>query len=361
MPVPPLLADLAGWAWRLVVVGFVVVVVVRALARLHLVTLPLIAALLLTAGLRPAVVALRNRGLGRGLATAIVLGGAVALLALALWFVADRAAAQYTALVDQLADAVRRVTSSLHNGPLHLSSGRVTNLGDQLTRFLSEHRSRVASGVVTGVKVAGDVVIGLVVTLFATFFFLYDGDRIWQFLLRPLPVTGRTRAHDAAGEAWDRIAGFIRGTFVIAVVHGTVVAVTLAIMGVPLVAPLALLVFVGSFVPIVGAIVFGGVAALVVLATKGWVLALVFVGVLTVDDQIEAHVLQPFLVGRYVRLHPLAVIVAITTGGIVAGIVGAILAVPTVASVDAIVRSLSATRPPEPPPRARDVRHGTVT
>jgi predicted PurR-regulated permease PerM len=190
---------------------------------------------------------------------------------------------------------------------------------------------------------------------------LYDGHNIWNWFANLFPAGSRHRVHDAGTQAWDRLGGFVRGTFIIAVFHGIVVAITLAIMGVPLVAPLALLVFMGSFLPIIGAFLFGGLAVAVTFVTQGWVMGVVLIGILIIDNQIEAHVFQPFLVGKYVELHPLAVAVAIAGGGVLEGVYGAVLAVPVVAVGFAVTKSLVATgalpppepTPPEPGPRKR--------
>jgi predicted PurR-regulated permease PerM len=177
---------------------------------------------------------------------------------------------------------------------------------------------------------------------------LYDGHNIWNWFVRLFPESARGRAQGAGEQAWDRLSGFVRGTFIIAVIHGLVAAIALSAMQVPLVAPLALLVFMGSFLPIIGAIAFGAVAVAVTFVTQGWVLAVVLIGILIIDNQIEAHILQPFLVGRYVQLHPLAVAVSIAGGGLLEGIYGAALAVPFVAVVYAVLYYLATGRP-EPP------------
>jgi predicted PurR-regulated permease PerM len=176
-----------------------------------------------------------------------------------------------------------------------------------------------------------------VLAFFVTFFLLYDGENIWRWLVSAFPATTRRGINMAGRQAWNRLAGYVKGTFVIACFHAIVVTITLLILGVPLVAPLGALVFVGSFLPIVGALIFGGLAVIVALITKGAVAAIVLVIVLVADNQIEAHVLQPFLVGRFLRLHPLAVVLAVATGGYLAGIIGAILALPMTAVATAVV------------------------
>lgn len=341
MRVPLLLEDLAGWAWRLLLVGFTLYVVLRVLARFYLVVLPFIGSLFITALLWPFVRWLRARGVSRGLSTALVMLGGLAVLGLIVWFVADQVSAQYSDLVDQLSASMHRLRDALVGGPLHVRAANVDNLQATVTKWLDSHRGSIASGVVTGISVVSETLIGVVLALFTTFFMLYDGERIWGFCAGLLPSSGRSRATAAAGSAWLRIGGFVRGTFLIAVFHGLVMGIALAVMHVPLAVPLGLLVFLGSFIPIVGVVAFGGLAVLVTYGTKGLALALVLLAILLVTNQVESHLLQPFLVGRYVHLHPLAVALAITAGGLAGGIVGAILAVPVTSAVDAIVRSLA--------------------
>jgi predicted PurR-regulated permease PerM len=318
---------------------------VKILARLYLLVLPFFGALFITALLRPAVVQLRELGLPRALATWIVLILGFLVLGGLAFFVINRAIAQYPQLVDQLGNAVSRTRDFLSKRPFHISPSQIDNWEKSLTTELTKHKGSVLSGVLTGVTLLGEVVTGLVICFFSTFFLLYDGDRIWGFVLGLFPDRARRGVDEAGSLAWNRLAGFTRGTFLIACFHAIVVAIALLIIGVPLVAPLALLVFVGSFVPIVGAVIFGGFAALVVFLTHGVVPTIVFLGVLVLDNQIEAHLLQPFLVGRFVRLHPLAVILAITAGGIWGGIVGAIIALPITSVTYAIADYYSRGRP----------------
>ncbi|MFN2535510.1 MAG: AI-2E family transporter, partial [Pseudonocardiaceae bacterium] len=170
--------------------------------------------------------------------------------------------------------------------------------------------------------------------LFITFFFLYDGERIWHWLISPLPPRDVRRA-DAAGQAaWATTTGYVRGTAVIATIHGIVIGLAMFLLGVPLALPLAVLVFLGSFIPFVGALVAGGLAVLVTFGTQGWVVALTLLAILIVESQLEVHLLQPLIVGRYVRLHPLAIGLAFAVGTVLAGIVGAIIAVPTAAVIN---------------------------
>lgn len=329
---------MSDWTWRLLLIGLGGYVLLRLAEKFYLVVLPFFAGLLAAALVFPIVAFLRGRGMSRALATWLtVLGGLLVIGGVGM-YVVQQASTQYASLLDQLGTAVQRLpvqTRTLHDWQT------------ELVRQLQLHRTQVAFGVLSGLKYAADIVAGLILAFFIGFFLLYDGDHIWAWIVGLFPEVGRARLHGAGVRAWTRLAGYVRGTFVIAVYHGVVVAVTLLVMGVPLVAPLALLVFIGSFLPIIGAVLFGAIAVLVTFATKGLVFALVLIGVLVIDNQVEAHLFQPFLVGRYVRLHPLAVALSITAGALLSGVVGAILAVPIVAMVYAVAEFLAADGEPE--------------
>ncbi len=359
MPVSPLLRDAAGWAWRLLLLALAAYLLVWLMDRLYLLVLPLFGALLVAALLHPLVDFFRHRGFPRALAAWSTIIAAFVVLGGIGFFVVNRTIAEYGALVDQVTHLVNSVTRFLESGPFHLRGAQLDQLKSQVLSSLDHNRSTIAQGVVTGVTTVGEIVTGVVLAFFVTFFFLYDGDRIWAWIAGLFPRTSRGDVRAAGSRAWTRLAGYVRGTFLIAVFHGAVVALTLALMGAPLVAPLALLVFLGSFIPIVGAVVFGGLAALVVLVTQGWLLAVIFVAVLVVDNQIEAHVLQPFLVGHYVRLHPLAIVVVIAGGGFLEGVPGAILAVPIVSAAYAAAQYFAEARAaPRGGSRAEPARAG---
>jgi predicted PurR-regulated permease PerM len=359
MPVPPLLSDLAGWTWRLLVLALAGYLTVQLLDRLYFIVLPFIGALLVTSLAYPLLRWLRFRGIPRAGAAAITFLLAGVVFGGISVFVTDRAISQYPQLVSQVTDAVDRFRHFL-TVDLHVKSSSTASIGNTITSYLDKHSSSVASGAVSGITTVGEALAAFVLFLFMTFFLLYDGENVWGFIVALFPSRARDRVRGAGDQAWARLAGFIRGTFIIAVIHGVVTAITLTILRVPLVAPLSLLVFIGSFLPVVGSIIFGVLALAVTLVTRGTVPGIVLAAILVVDNQVEAHVLQPFLVGRYVRLHPLAVAVSIAGGGVLEGLYGAILAVPFVAVVYAVLRYLAtgeddaardaAEHPDEPPP-----------
>jgi predicted PurR-regulated permease PerM len=339
LPVPPLLRDLAGWVWRLLVLALAGYLIVQFLDRLTFVVLPLFAALLATSLGYPLVRFLRGRGIGRLTATWITVVVAAIVFGGISIFVVDRAVAGYPDLVSQLQSTVTHFRHFL-TADLHVKSSSTSSVTDTINNYLEAHSTSLASNALTGIATVAEGLGAFVLWFFMTFFLMYDGENIWAWLVGLFPRAAQPRVLGAGDEAWDRLAGFVRGTFIIAVLHAAVTAVALLILGVPLVAPLALLVFLGSFLPIIGSIGVGVLSVSITLITRGWVPAVILIAVLFADNQFDAHVLQPLLVGRYVRLHPLAVAISIAGGGVLEGIPGAILAVPVVAVVYAVVKFL---------------------
>jgi len=223
----------------------------------------------------------------------------------------------------------------LINGPLHVNADRVNNLSNTISNEISKNSSSIASSAISTGKTVISVLAGIVLGLFVLVFLLYDGERVWRFMVHLFPAEARDRV-DAAGVAvWRTLSNYIRGTLIVAVFHGVVIAIALTILGVPLVAPLALLVALGAFIPLVGSVIAGAVAVAVAGLTNGWVGAAVILIVLIVDNQVEAHLLQPFVVGRYVHIHPLVTVLALASGGLLLGVFGAIIAVPAAACINA--------------------------
>ncbi|MDT4998752.1 MAG: putative heme transporter, partial [Mycobacterium sp.] len=190
-----------------------------------------------------------------------------------------------------------------------------------------------------------ELVTGALLMFFTLIFLLQGGRNIYAYVTKIFPVTVRDRVRDAGRAGFHSLIGYVRATFLVALVDAVGIGTGLAIMGIPLALPLASLVFLGAFIPLVGAVIAGGLAVIVALIAKGWVFALITLGVIIAVQQLEAHVLQPLVMGRAVSVHPLAVVLAIAAGAVLAGIVGALLAVPTVAMVNSAVRVLLADDP----------------
>jgi predicted PurR-regulated permease PerM len=300
---------------------------------LRLVVLPCVAALLLTALLQPLLARLRKLGLPNLAATWCTLLAAVAVLAGAGFLAATRTSADYPTLVNELRHSVRELQSWLAGPPLHLRQADLNHLSSRALAFLKQHQSTVAGTVVTGGKIVLEILAGTVLMLFVTFFFLKDGERIWAWLMGFFSMEGRGRANRAGFAAWQALVYYVRGTIAVAAIHAVVISLALWVLGVPLLVPLVILVFLAAFVPLVGILVAGALAAAVTLGTRGWFAAVVLVVVFILENQLESHLLQPIVVGRMVRLHPLAIILVLAVGGVVAGIPGAVVAVPTAAAL----------------------------
>jgi predicted PurR-regulated permease PerM len=247
--------------------------------------------------------------------------------------------------VTEVKHTVTQIESFLAGPPLHVKSSSVQKALNDIPGYLSKHKSLVEGTVVTGGKIASEFFGGLVLMLFVAFFLIKDGERIWNWLLGAMRTETARRMDRAGHAAWLAVVYYMRGTVAVAAIHAVVIGVVLGIMGVPLALPLAVLVFVAAFVPLIGLLVAGALAILVTLAANGWVDAVILLGILIVEDQLEAHLLQPQVVGRVIRLHPLAVILSLAVGAVLAGIPGAVVAVPIVAVITRAVPELRRREP----------------
>lgn len=343
--VPGWLQTAAAWSWRLLLLAIVIYLIARLLGILYIVVVPCVAALLLTALLQPLTATLRRHGLPALAATwltlliaAVVLGGVVTLIA-------NRVSADYPTLLAEVKHTAAQVQSWLAGPPFHVRNSNIQKFLNNIPSYLSKHKAVVEGTVVTGGKIASEFFGGLVLMIFVTFFLIKDGERIWNWLLSAMRTDTARRMDRAGHAAWLAVVYYMRGTVAVAAIHGVVIGLALWIMGVPLALPLAVLVFLAAFVPLVGLLVAGALAILVTLATKGWVDAVILLVILIIEDQLEAHLLQPQVVGRVIRLHPLAVILSLAVGAVLAGIAGAVVAVPVVAVITRALPELRRSGP----------------
>ena len=337
---PGALIRLAGdYAWRLLAIGTVVYFLVKFLSRLPLVIIPFLISLLVTAVLLPLMNLFRRRGLSRGPATIVTIVISIVALAGVLTLVVIRAAQEAPQLGNEINSLIPQVKHWLITGPLKLNPNTVNNLGSTITKAVNTNSSAIASTALSTGKTALEVLGGMVLVLFSTVFLLYDGEKVWGFLLKGAPAAARPRLDAGGRAAWTTLSHYVRGTLIVAIFHGVVMGITLTILGVPLAFPLAVIIGLGAFVPLIGAFVAGGLAVAVAGLSKGLIAAIVVLAVLLADNQIEAHGLQPFVVGRYVRIHPLAVVMALATGAILFGVFGAIVAVPVVGCLNTGIRA----------------------
>jgi len=351
--VPRGLQIAAAWAWRVVALAAAGWVLLQVIARTQLVLVPVLVALLLSALLQPIAAALVKRRVPRALATALVLLGGIAGIGLLVWLVVDQFRNGLGDLTSQVEGGIEEIRDWLVTGPLGLSQTQIDNAIASAENSLRENRSSLTSGAVGAATTAGHVLTGLLIALFCTFFLVKDGSQIWAWVVRLFPRDVRARADGAGQRAWHTLISYVRATLAVAFVDAVGIGVGAAVLGVPLALPLAVLVFLGSFVPIIGATLSGLVAVLVALVAKGPFTALLLLGVVLLVQQLEGHVLQPLLLGRAVSVHPLAVVLAIATGVLLAAIVGALVAVPIVAVANTVASYLSPDHetlvPVEPP------------
>ena len=338
--VPPSLAVAAQVAWRVVVVLVALAAVLWLVGFFRVLVIPLLVAVLLTALVIPLTDLLARHKVPRGLAVAITLLGLIAVVAGLFTLVGTQLASGIAGLGQKASDGFFEVQSWLADGPLHLSSEQVDAYLQQARDQLSANSEQIASQALTITATAGEVVTGAFLVLFSMIFLLLEGDRIWRWLVHLLPAPTHDPVDTAGRAGWQTLTSYVRATVVVATADAVGIGVGAALLGVPLAIPLAVLVFLGAFVPIVGAFLSGGVAVLVALVALGPVQALIMLGIVIAVQQLEAHVLQPFLLGRAVSVHPLAVVLAIGAGLLVAGIVGALFSVPLVAFLNTAIHSL---------------------
>jgi predicted PurR-regulated permease PerM len=350
--VPHSLRIAAAWSWRLIVIGVVGWALLNAIARIQIVVIPLAIALLLSALLAPAVGWLRRARFPRSLATAVVLVGGLAAVVGTLTLVVNEFINGVPQLSEKATAGIRQIQDWLKTGPLHLSDVQLNHYIDQGQRWVNQNTQSLTSGALSTATTLFEMLTSTVLVLFATFFFLRDGGMIWRFFVRLLPVAARARVDDAGKAGWETLVAYVRATVLVAFIDAVGIGIVLVIFNVPFAFALAALVFLGAFIPIVGAALSGAVAVLVALVDSGWVSALIILGAVIGVQQVEGHLLQPLIMGRAVAIHPLGVIVGIAAGVVQAGIIGALVAVPVIAVLNTAVRRLAQPRVPEAPPDA---------
>ena len=275
----------------------------------------------------------------------MVLLGGFAILGGILAFVVSQFVDGVPDLTEQMGRSIDSTRRWLIEGPPHLRGEQIDNAGNAAIQALHNNQAKLTSGALSTAATVTELVTAAVLVLFTLIFFLYGGRNIWQYVTKIIPASTRERVAEAGRAGYGSLIGYVRATFLVALTDAAGVGVGLAIMGVPLALPLASLVFLGAFIPLVGAVIAGFLAVVVALLAKGIVYAFATLGLLIVINQIETHLLQPLVMGRAVSIHPLAVVLAISAGGVLAGIVGALLAVPTVAFLNNAVQVLLAPDP----------------
>ncbi len=331
----------AAWSWRFLVMAGALAVVLFLLDYFLVVVLPLVIALLISALVTPVVARLQRWGVPRKPAALLVVLVLIGVIGLLITFVSSQVSNGVSDLSTQVTSGLGQIRSWLRDGPLHVTDSQITTALEQAQRKIQESSADAVTAATEVGTAVGHILAGAFIVLFATYFFLADGPLIWAWLVRLFPRAARLKADSSGRVAWRSLTQFVRATVVVAATDAIGVMIGAVVLGVPFVSAIGVLVFLGAFIPMVGAFVSGSVAVLVALVTQGPVTALIMFGVVVAVQQLEAHVLQPFLMGRFVSVHPLGVIVAIALGVLVAGISGALIAVPLAASLNAVVQHLA--------------------
>lgn len=339
----------AGWSWRLLVIAAVGAVGIWLMRFFSEVTVPVAIALLGTALAISGVDFLERHKAPRLLATFIVVFSMLLVFFGMLGLVGQQLSTQVTDLRANVVQGITEVQDWLTTGPLGITDSQIQEWVDQAKATISSGDTSVFTRISEVGTTVTHIVAGFFITLFSAFFFLYEGERIWGWVVSLFPRAARERVDSSGHTAWLSLTAFVRATVLVALADALGIAFAAWVLGVPLTLAIGVLVFLGAFVPIIGAFLSGLVAVLVALVAQGpWTALFMLLAVIAVQ-QLEAHVLQPFVMGRLVAVHPLAIIIAIAAGVIVAGVVGALIAVPLAACLNGVVRHLSElAQPPLP-------------
>ena len=346
----------AAWSWRLLIIALAVYVLARIFVRVELVAFSFVLALFLTAVLHPLEKQLRRIPGPPSVSAALALLIGLAVLAGIGWFVTWQITTHSSQIGDQITNFVDQTRDWLRNGPLHLKSSDLDKIAENITKAVKDHQSAIISGAIETVRTVVEALGALLLILLSTFFLLRDGEQIWAWTLRLFPQAAQDRLDVAGRAGWHTLGGYMRGQVLIALFHGVSVTIVLFILNVPLAAALGVLIFLGSFIPLIGLTVTGALCVAVTLLEHGVTAAIVVGVAIIVLVQLEAHLLQPLIMSRSVEVHPLAIALAVLTGTIVAGIVGALLAVPFVAFLNSTVVALR--HPSGPPDEAEIIDSG---
>jgi putative permease len=351
----PFAVDVAGaWSWRLIVIAGAGWVVWKGLGHVSLLIIAMMVAMLLAALLSPTVMLLRKKGVRAGGAAAIAELGLLLLLAVIISLTGQQLVRGFATMANKAVQGYQQLVDWwLKSLGYDLGADQLNQLLHQIENTFKDNPNTVLNGVSRVGSTAADVATGVLLTLFTLLFFLMEGERIWLFVVGLFPKDAREAVNGAGRAGWKSLGAYVRVQILVAAIDAIGIGLGAAILGVPLAIPLGVLVFLGSFIPVIGALFSGAVAVLLALVALGPVQALIMLGIVLLVQQVESHILQPLIMGKAVSLHPLAVIFSVAGGSMIFGAVGALFAVPTLAVVNSVVRYL-ADRGWEHDPSLRD-------
>ncbi|MFF0741325.1 AI-2E family transporter [Streptomyces sp. NPDC004111] len=328
--------------WRLLVLAGTIWVLGQIISQVQLVAFAFMGALLVTALLQPTVAWLRRAGLPRGLATASTAILGFVIMGLIGWFVVWQVMDNAEDLSKQVQQGIQDLRQWLLDSPFHVTEQQINDISKNLSDAIGTNVQEITSAGLAGVTVIVELMTGLLLAMFCTLFLLYDGKRVWEWTLKLVPTAARPGMAGAGPRAWRTLTAYVRGTVIVALIDAIFIGLGIFFLGVPMAVPLAVVIFLFAFIPLVGAVISGALAVVVAIVANGPFTALMVLIVVLAVQQIEGHVLQPFILGRAVRVHPLAVILSVAAGGLISGIGGAVVAVPMVAVLNTAVGYLRA-------------------
>ncbi|WP_226346717.1 AI-2E family transporter [Agilicoccus flavus] len=338
--VPGGIKEAAAWCWRLLLIAATVYLAVRVLASVPIVTVPFVVALLLTAVLGPVQKWLhRSVHIPHSLAAFVALLVGVAVIGVIGTFVGAQISANAPRMATRFIQFIDTASHWLRNGPLQVSDEQVKTYGDEITAAISRNQESLVTGALSTLSALSHAIAGALLLLLSTFFLLRDGNVIWGWILSLLPARSRARLDQVGRYGWHTLGGYMRGQTIIAALHASTIFVVLFLLDVPMAVALSVLIFVGSYVPLLGMTVTGAFCIVVSLIEHGPGAALVVGITIVVLVQLEAHLLQPLIMARNVEVHPLGVAISVLAGTAIGGIAGALFAVPLVAFLNATVRA----------------------
>ncbi|MGB3413664.1 MAG: AI-2E family transporter [Microbacteriaceae bacterium] len=324
----------AAWSWRLLVIIGVLIVFGILIIELRYLVIPMLIALLLGALLVPVVDWLHRHRWKRWLAVLVVEIGIIAVVTGLVILVVTQVRAGFSDLQERTSLAIDELKVVLNGDPFYITNIQIDEYIHKIAEFFEKDVNIILNGLFSVGSTVGHVLTGLLLTLFALVFVLLDGRMIWNWIVRLLPKRARAAAHGGGKAAWVTLSSYIRVQIVVALIDAVGIGLGAFILGLPMAFPIMILVFMGSFIPIVGAVLTGTIAVFVALIYNGWLVAIIMLAVVLLVQQVEGHVLQPWIMGSAVKIHPLAIVLVVAGGTMVAGIPGALFAVPLVAMLN---------------------------
>ncbi|WP_448810654.1 AI-2E family transporter [Agromyces bauzanensis] len=333
---------LAGaWSWRLLLVGGVLAVVIFLIFQLRLIIIPVLVAVLLGALLVPFSLFLQRHGWPRWLAIVVALVSAFAVVGGLLTLGITQIVRGFGDLAAQSLIAWDEFRALLLASPLHITEAQLNDFVDQVFASAQQDSSILLSGALSAGSTLGHFLAGMLLAIFATVFVLIDGRGIWNWIVGVFPRRARAAVDGAGNAGWATLQNFVKVQVLVAAIDAVGIGLGAFFLGVPLAVPIGILVFLGSFIPIVGAVITGALAVFVALVYNGWIIALIMLGIVLLVQQVEGHILQPLIMGTAVQVHPLGVVVAVATGSLLAGIPGALFAVPVAAVMNVMINYIA--------------------